>query len=328
MTTDPAAPIDHHTVDWSRVRRVSYLLEQRFRYTYPGPITSLRQRLIVVPAVVHGGQRLLDHAVDVDSPMAEISEARDQFGNRVHWVDVPRVEQAITFRASILLDRIAGFDGPLVPLDLATTYLAATALTAPDTALRDAAALIASDAGGLAGEAPVAGGALTAAAVAPGQIALSRGGAAYRLTAHINAWVHRHVRYANGATTVDTPAADALTLRAGVCQDYAHVMLALCRLSGIPARYVSGHLLGEGGTHAWVEVLLPAMDQPGMLVARAYDPTHGRRAGVNYITVATGRDYRDVAPTSGWFTGPHAGTLSASKEAVIASLEYAEMPWG
>ena len=74
------------------------------------------------------------------------------------------------------------------------------------------------------------------------------------------------MRYAHGVTGVKTTAAEAFALRQGVCQDYAHVMLALCRACGLPARYVSGHLLGEGGTHAWVEVLLP--DPAGMGLRR------------------------------------------------------------
>ena len=80
-----------------------------------------------------------------------------------------------------------------------------------------------------------------------------------------------------------------------MCQDYAHCMLALCRLCGLPARYVSGHLLGEGGTHAWVEVLRAAPDGPeDALRPVAFDPTHDRRAGLKYLTVAVGRDYDDV----------------------------------
>ena len=79
------------------------------------------------------------------------------------------------------------------------------------------------------------------------------------------------------ATTVTTTAAEAYALRRGVCQDIAHVMLTVCRLAGIPARYVSGHLLGEqGGSHAWVEVLVP--DGAGAR-ALGFDPTNGCRAG-------------------------------------------------
>jgi transglutaminase-like putative cysteine protease len=98
--------------------------------------------------------------------------------------------------------------------------------------------------------------------------------------------------YENGATTVSTTAAAALALGRGVCQDYAHVMLALCHVLRLPARYVSGHLLGQGGTHAWTEVIVP---RAGQAEAVAFDPCHGRRTDGGYVTVATGRDYADVA---------------------------------
>ena len=116
----------------------------------------------------------------------------------------------------------------------------------------------------------------------------------------------------------------ALHLGKGVCQDYAHIMLALLRLLGIPARYVSGHLLGEGVAHAWLEALFDDPLAPGGVAVIAYDPTHHRRAGLNYITVAVGRDYRDVAPTSGSFRAPYGGRLSARKRAGLTALDYAD----
>jgi transglutaminase-like putative cysteine protease len=87
-------------------------------------------------------------------------------------------------------------------------------------------------------------------------------------------------------------------------------MLAMCRSVGVRARYVSGHLIGQGGTHAWVEVLVP--DGLGAR-AVAFDPCHGRRADRRYVTIATGRDYRDVAPTSGSYSGDARGELSTSR---------------
>lgn len=116
-------------------------------------------------------------------------------------------------------------------------------------------------------------------------------------------------------TGVRTTAAEALAGGRGVCQDYAHVMLALCRAACLACRYVSGHLVGEGGSHAWVEVVVPNQSSPahGRAVAVAFDPTHDRRAGADYFTVAVGRDYGDVAPTCGTFEGGGPGVLSAGK---------------
>jgi transglutaminase-like putative cysteine protease len=121
-------------------------------------------------------------------------------------------------------------------------------------------------------------------------------------------WTARAIMYQVGATDVRTPAAMALHLGRGVCQDYAHLLLCVLRLLRIPARYVSGQLLGEGVPHAWVEALVDGE-------VMAYDPTHHRRIRLDYVTVAVGRDYADVAPTSGTFTGAATGVLSAAKHA-------------
>jgi putative transposase len=96
--------------------------------------------------------------------------------------------------------------------------------------------------------------------------------------------------------------------------------IAICRAAGVAARYVSGHLLGEGGSHAWVEVLLPHGEG---YCAQAYDPTNGRRCHMGYTTVAVGRDYGDVSPVSGVYTAPYAGQLSCSKQAGITFLAFA-----
>ena len=97
-----------------------------------------------------------------------------------------------------------------------------------------------------------------------------------------------------------------------MCQDYAHLMLAVCRAAGVPARYVSGHLTGEGGSHAWVEIL--EVERPGdEAVAIGFDPTHDRPVDDRYLTVAVGRDYADVAPTSGTFHGRARGELTITK---------------
>ena len=129
--------------------------------------------------------------------------------------------------------------------------------------------------------------------------------------------------YGYGRTDVRTSAAEALSKGTGVCQDYAHVMLAICRTLGIPCLYVSGHLLAAGGTHAWVEVLVPSEDDPGTATAWAFDPTHGRPIRPDYVSIAAGRDYSDVAPTSGSFEASAPGKLSTRKQIRLLEVEYA-----
>ncbi|MEC4670989.1 MAG: transglutaminase family protein [Nitrospirota bacterium] len=128
--------------------------------------------------------------------------------------------------------------------------------------------------------------------------------------------VYAHMRYQTGATHVGTTAAKAFEKGAGVWQDYAHVMLSLCRLAGLPARYISGYLPGEGQMHAWVEVLLPVGSHK-IPIWVAYDPTHQRRCDERYITVAIGRDYQDIAPTSGYYLGASANSLSVTVSVVM-----------
>ena len=94
----------------------------------------------------------------------------------------------------------------------------------------------------------------------------------------ICAAVFAAITYQYGVTSVTTTAAEALAAGRGVCQDFAHVMLALCHLLGLPARYVSGHLLGQGGTHAWVEVIVPrGRARRGRRVRPVQRPPHRRR---------------------------------------------------
>ena len=140
----------------------------------------------------------------------------------------------------------------------------------------------------------------------------------------INSWAYHALQYENGITTYRTPAAEALKLGRGVCQDFAHIMITLCRLCNLPARYVSGHMLGEGGTHAWVEVLLSIAEQPDKALVVPFDPTHEREASLSYITIAIGRDYFDVAPTSGSFRASYSGQLSTHKRVDLTVLEYAD----
>jgi transglutaminase-like putative cysteine protease len=96
-------------------------------------------------------------------------------------------------------------------------------------------------------------------------------------------------------------------------------MVALCRACGLPAKYVSGQLAGEGGTHAWVEVLLV---EEGSSTAEilAVDPTLDKVVDLRYLTVAVGRDYRDVMPTSGFYTGKPANMLSHIRVLEVISV--------
>ena len=102
--------------------------------------------------------------------------------------------------------------------------------------------------------------------------------------------------YVSGVTDIQTTAEAAMECGTGVCQDYAHIMLSLCRLKKIPSRYVTGMMLGEGMSHAWVEVY--SGDR-----WIGFDPTNSQLVGDYYIKIAHGRDYSDCLVNQGLFTG-------------------------
>ncbi|MCS6775511.1 MAG: transglutaminase family protein [Chloroherpetonaceae bacterium] len=143
--------------------------------------------------------------------------------------------------------------------------------------------------------------------------------------------LYRVITYTPGATHVNTSLQQVLEKRQGVCQDFAHLMLAVCRRQGIPARYISGylytgqrheeteaHLTAElpaplvsgDAMHAWVECLMPDERWCG------FDPTNNLLANDHYIKVHYGRDYNDVAPVRGVYHGPAEHTLEVSVRVV------------
>jgi transglutaminase-like putative cysteine protease len=272
--TDDRGPVA--TLEERDLRRL--VLDQRIRYSYSAPVTDLCQYLKVVPPPVHGAQRRRRWHVAVNGVVSSRSHTfEDSFANLTVAVRVPYVESAVEFVVSVEAERDADRRPHVVAAD--RRYLGPTALTTPDEAITDLA---------------LTGGRLDAESLCER--------------------AHGAITYEWGITGVHTTAASALALGRGVCQDYAHIMLAACRRAGVPARYVSGHLRGEGGSHAWVEVLRPDPDHPGTWLAEGWDPTHNRRTNERYLTIAVGRDYSDIAPFSGTFSGHHViGSLAVRK---------------
>jgi transglutaminase-like putative cysteine protease len=286
---NPGAESPKHELE--AAERLRFVLRQSFSYRYSGPVRAVEQQLVVVPRVRHGPQERKSHELHVLGADGHKYWAHDAFGNRVARVRLPAVQEAVEFRVDVVVER-AGAKSVLLPAAALRDrrYLDSTPLTEPDHAIVEAAK---NAAGGLAPEA-----------------------AAERICA----FVHQALPYRKDATHVGTTAAEAFAIGAGVCQDHAHVMLAMCRALGIHARYVSGHMLGEGYTHAWVEVIVPD-PQRGGAVALPFDPCHGRHPGATYLTVAVGRDYRDVAPTSGTYHGRFENRLISTTRLDVEVIE-------
>lgn len=139
--------------------------------------------------------------------------------------------------------------------------------------------------------------------------------------------IHTSLKYETASTQVNTPALQALKQGKGVCQDFAHIMVACCRALGLPARYVSGYMLtnpppgqprliGCDASHAWASVYLPGVRQ-----WLDFDPTNNRTPGEDYVTLATGRDFLDVSPMRGVIRGGAQHILEVA--VTVAPLEEA-----
>jgi transglutaminase-like putative cysteine protease len=128
--------------------------------------------------------------------------------------------------------------------------------------------------------------------------------------------VFNTLRYAEHATHIRSTASQVLESGAGVCQDFAHVMIAVCRAARMPARYVSGYNPSEGRMHAWVEVLEDN-------AWRAWDPTHNRPTRPDCVFVACGRDARDVQPLHATYRGSAIATVHT-----WCKTEVVEIPQG
>lgn len=140
----------------------------------------------------------------------------------------------------------------------------------------------------------------------------------------LNSVLNGAFEYESGITQADSPIDHALEERRGVCQDFAHIMIAIARQWGIPARYVSGYLYHKpktkdrsnpDATHAWIECYLPSIGWVG------FDPTNNVLADERHIRVAVGRDYADVPPTRGTFKG-----VAESELAIAVSVEPTQAP--
>jgi transglutaminase-like putative cysteine protease len=281
---------------------VTYLLHQVFRYEYDGPAYDLRQRLVALPRDRHGSFHRRAQHVAVTDPggvLHQPSARTDADGNAIVEVELPSVPASVEFTLAALVERVGPATDPVLPTTVLTDprHLVPTRLTSPSPALWELAESLRS--------------------AYADDIAL---------TDALCVRLRNEFTFAFDTTSVFTTAAEAYAIRRGVCQDFAHVMLTVCRLAGVPARYVSGHLLGErGGSHAWVEVLVP---DPAGARALAFDPTNGCRAGTRHLPVAVGRDYADVAPTSGVYSGAANGVLTWTKRAGVIAVGAALLPAG
>jgi transglutaminase-like putative cysteine protease len=263
-------------------------------FTYAGTAHASYNEARMTPLTV-AGQTTLFSQVECN-PGATTWRYRDYWGTQVTVFDLQRPHQQLKVTASSLVETserpipadVLGWDELRQPAtaEVYLEFLNPTELTAIDEELAATAAEVAGSA-------------------SPHDAAVA-----------VAEWVRANVEYQPGTTGVRTSAQEAWSLRAGVCQDIAHLTLGMLRSLGIPARYVSGYLypkqdgmVGDtvaGQSHAWVEWW--SGDWAG------FDPTNGVTAGQRHVIVARGRDYGDVTPLKGVYNGAHSTGLGVTVE--------------
>ncbi|MGD9696422.1 MAG: transglutaminase domain-containing protein [Thermoleophilia bacterium] len=274
--------------------------KHRTEIAYAGPAGESVNEIRLTPRD-NGRQRVEWSHVRVD-PAAELFGHVDSFGNRVSWFQLVDAHPLLVVESEAVVETrpcvpLSDVDGPpLSDLD--------------DPAYVDRAAEFLSTSAHVRWGEPIA-------AFADGL------GVAEDLTVPewaraVESAVNRAITYTPGATRVDTPVEEVVRVARGVCQDLAHLMIAVCRRRGLGARYVSGWLYepgreGPGESHAWIEVDIPGIGW------REMDPTHPGADYEHYVRLAVGRDYADVPPLRGSYLGP-------PTERMTVSVEVREIP--
>ncbi|MEJ7616538.1 MAG: transglutaminase family protein [Pyrinomonadaceae bacterium] len=279
-----------------------YSIHHSTRFRYSKPVSESIMEVRMHPRS-EGIQRCLTFDLRL-SPRTQVSFYRDFHGNVVHHFDVPRSHSQLSINARAVVEMSAPIPVPRALDEAAWNEvdrmiaggdyffeLEPSRFTQPSEHLRQLARELSIE---------------------------QRRGDPLSLLRELSASIHDYFDYAPQSTRVDSLIDDALASRKGVCQDFAHIMIALVReFLQLPCRYVSGYLFhvveyhdrsAADATHAWLEVMLPGLGWVG------FDPTNDLIAGARHIRVAIGRDYRDVPPTRGIFKGTSESELSVAVE--------------
>jgi transglutaminase-like putative cysteine protease len=265
-------------------------------------------------------QRLISFDLELE-PRAQLFSYIDPFGNAVHHFDVPQPHDELTIVARACVETQ---DPPEIPdaVDLGEWDRLKSSFTQSEC-------FDFLQPHGFAVKTP----ALTEFMAAKGLDAPKLRDPLTNLRA-LNQTIYDSFAYRPGVTNADSKIEEALESGAGVCQDFAHIMIAVCRDWGLPARYVSGYLFTDrakgdrsdpDATHAWVEVFLPSLRWIG------FDPTNNMLACERHVAVAIGRDYADVPPSRGVYKGDSESQLavdvSVSKaKSAVSEPEFFNLP--
>ena len=300
----------------------TYDLVHRTTYTYGGPVTDSYGRTTMTPRDLPG-QAVLAAAVEVDPTPADTSTHIDYYGNRTTYYGVTRAhtQLVVTARSTIEVSRVAATLDSLPVVTWEDTARSvetgdSAAAVSPDVlvALRE---LVLPSTHAVPGDEVRAWAAPSFTPDRPlGELLVDL---AHR--------IRTELAYRSGSTTVSTTQAQLLAQGAGVCQDFAHLMIAALRAHGLPARYVSGYietrppagrekLRGADASHAWVSAWVPGAGWVDI------DPTNDQFVDDRYVVLGWGRDYQDVPPLRGViFTEGSGSRLSVAVDLVPAGSE-------
>jgi len=286
---------------------IQYTVRQSNRFVYSVPISESVVEVRMQPRS-DGRQRCLRFEL-TPQPRARVFAYQDALGNVVHHFDIPSRHARLSITADAIVDMLPS---PTIPESLPAE--------AWDELDADA---VAGERWHMLNPSRFARETLLLNELAE-ELHWRRESDPLTMMRRLNFALFRAFTYAPRQTHVDSPIDDALRARAGVCQDLAHIMIAMARRVGVPCRYVSGYLSPsrdghdrsvDGATHAWAEAWLPSLGWVG------FDPTNDVLAGDRHVRVAVGRDYGDVPPTRGVFRGEAASELS-----VLVTVSLSDTP--
>ena len=278
-----------------------YRIVHRTAYTYSSPVHESFNEVRLQP-VSGETQTCLDFDLAIDPP-ATVIAFRDYYGNAVHDFGVPYLHDHLTIEATSEVVTFAPADRPLTgPRDEEPDRSPPLTGLAADALLADEWAEFLTPSSYVKLE-PASGD------LARALLAADPAATAYAFLHRAGTYIREHFTYQLGATTVHSTVADLIAGGSGVCQDYAHLLIALCRHAGLPARYASGYLgnvAESAASHAWTEAFVPPYGWIGL------DPTLGLPCTGRHVKVAVGRDYADVAVVRGTYRGGGEATLEVA----------------
>ena len=259
-----------------------YHLKYRIENNYESPVQKANYRLLLIPDTTDS-QKILEMNY-VCSPYAEGHVSRNIYGFKTinYRIDKPFVQFTFDLKLSVEKKQVNPFDFILLPPQEEYEWI-----NSVDTFLKHHLFLRQTPLTCIQQEA------LTLFPQFTGKISI------FDFLKSLNAAVFNFLDYASETTNTDTTVTDLLHLKKGVCQDYTHLFIAVCRENKIPARYVSGYLdqgsdyIGSSQLHAWVEAFVPNAGWIG------FDPTNNLLIDHHYIIIAHGIDYNDCSPITG-----------------------------